>query len=184
MQLEKTKIADLVIITPTLFHDERGYFYESFNENKFAELYNSRIHFVQDNQAKSTKNVLRGLHYQLAPYSQSKLVSVIEGEVLDVAVDLRKNSPTFGQHETIILSAENKKQFFVPKGFAHGYVVLSETATFFYKCDAFYNKQAEAGLAYNDPALKIDWKIDLLDAIVSEKDQKNPSLSNALNNFE
>ncbi len=184
MQLESTPIADLVVVVPSLIHDERGYFYESFNEQRFANLYGKTVHFVQDNQAKSVRNVLRGLHYQLAPHAQAKLVSVIQGEVLDVAVDLRQSSPTFGQHYSILLSAENKKQLFVPRGFAHGYVVLSETAEFFYKCDNYYNKAAEGGLAYNDPALNIDWKIDLSNAIVSEKDTKNPVLALALNNFE
>jgi dTDP-4-dehydrorhamnose 3,5-epimerase len=160
MHIEKTAIEGLVIIHPTLFKDDRGYFFESFNEQKFASLYGQTIHFVQDNQARSSRNVLRGLHYQLAPYS-----------------------PTYGQHVSIRLSSENKKQFFVPRGFAHGYVVLSDTAEFFYKCDNYYNKEAEGGLSYNDPALQIDWMIDLSKAIISDKDLVNPILKEAKNNF-
>ena len=176
MRIENTPIEGLVIIHPTLFNDDRGYFYEKFNEARFAELYGQSVHFVQDNQAKSCKNVLRGLHFQKGEHAQAKLVSVISGIVLDVAVDLRKGSSTFGKSHAILLSAENKLQFFVPRGFAHGYAVLSDEAEFFYKCDNYYNKAAEGGIIYNCPQLNIDWKIDLTDAIVSEKDQILPTL--------
>ena len=166
MKVFETPIKDLLIIQPTLFHDSRGYFFESFNEQKFNELTNTQTHFVQDNRAYSSYGVLRGLHYQNNPHSQAKLVTVLKGKVLDVAVDLRRNSTSYGQHFSIELSEENKTQFFVPRGFAHGYVVLSETAEFFYKCDNFYNKASEGGIAFDDADLKIDWQIDLSKAIV------------------
>ena len=183
MKVITTPIKDLLVIEPTLFKDNRGYFFESFNEKKFNEETGMSVHFVQENQAYSAFGVLRGLHYQLNPHAQAKLVSVIKGKVLDVAVDVRKNSATFGQHFSIELSAENKMQLFVPRGFAHGYVVLSDIAEFFYKCDNYYNKESEVGIAFNDPALKIDWQIDVATAIISDKDKLNPSLSDAKNNF-
>ncbi len=183
MKVITTPIKDLLIIEPTLFNDSRGYFFESFNEQKFNEATGLGIHFVQDNQAYSAFGVLRGLHYQLNPHAQAKLVSVIKGKVLDVVVDARKNSATFGQHFSIELSADNKTQLFVPRGFAHGYVVLSDTAEFFYKCDNYYNKESEVGIAFNDPTLNIDWQIDLATAIISDKDKLNPPLSGAKNNF-
>lgn len=186
MRIEKTVIEGLIVVHPTIFSDERGYFYERFNEAKFAQLYGQSIHFVQDNQAKSTLNVLRGLHFQTGEHAQAKLVSVISGEVLDVAVDLRPNSPTFGQHYTIRLSAENKLQLFVPRGFAHGYAVLSEEAEFFYKCDNYYNKASEGGIKYDCPTLSINWEIDLQHAIVSPKDLILPTLkefTNERNNY-
>ena len=183
MKVTNTPINDLLIIQPNIFQDSRGYFFESFNEKKFNDATGLNVHFVQDNQAFSAYGVLRGLHYQLLPHSQAKLVSVINGKVLDVAVDVRKNSSTYGQHFSIELSAENKTQLFVPRGFAHGYVVLSETAEFFYKCDNYYNKESEGGIAYNDPSLKIDWQIDLAKAIVSDKDKLNPLFVDAKNNF-
>jgi dTDP-4-dehydrorhamnose 3,5-epimerase len=168
-----TPIPDLLVFEPKVWNDERGYFFEAFNAQTFKEAgINSQ--FVQDNQARSTYGVLRGLHYQLEPYAQAKLVRVIEGEVLDIAVDIRPNSPTYGQWYSIRLSAENKKQLFVPRGFAHGYLVLSPTAEFFYKCDNFYSKAHEGGIQYNDPHLNIDWEIELSQAILSEKDQVLP----------
>lgn len=170
MHLEKTDIDGLVIVHPTIFSDARGYFYERFNEAEFVKLYDESVHFVQDNQAKSCKNVIRGLHFQKAEHAQAKLVSVISGEVLDVAVDLRPNSPTFGQHFSIHLTAENKLQLFVPRGFAHGYAVLSDEAEFFYKCDNYYNKASEGGIKFDCPKLAINWGIELKDALISDKD--------------
>jgi dTDP-4-dehydrorhamnose 3,5-epimerase len=167
-----------------VFNDSRGYFFESFNQQKFNELTGTNTIFVQDNQAFSSFGVLRGLHYQLNPFSQAKLVSVLHGKVLDVAVDIRKNSATYGQHFSIELSDENKTQLFVPRGFAHGYVVLSETAHFFYKCDNFYSKENEGGIAFNDSSLNIDWQIELSKAILSDKDVILPTMVNSKNNFE
>jgi dTDP-4-dehydrorhamnose 3,5-epimerase len=184
VKVTATTFEGLFIIQPLIFNDERGFFFESFNQQKFESLTGLQINFVQDNQASSCYGVLRGLHYQLNPYSQAKLVSVLKGEVLDVVVDIRKNSLTFGQYFSIILSAENKTQLFIPRGFAHGYVVLSQTADFFYKCDNYYNKAAEGGLLYNDETINIDWNIDLSKAILSEKDKLNPPLKNILNNFD
>ncbi len=183
MQAFETTIKDLLIIQPTLFNDSRGYFFESFNEQKFNALTNTQTHFVQDNRAFSSYGVLRGLHFQNNPHSQAKLVTVLKGKVLDVAVDLRRHSSTYGQHFSIELSEENKTQFFVPRGFAHGYVVLSENAEFFYKCDNFYNKASEGGIAFDDADLKIDWQIDLSKAIVSEKDLHNSTLKESQHNF-
>ena len=150
MKFTETKLKGCFILEPNLIGDERGYFMESFNEKTFSIGVRQEVHFVQDNQSFSKKGVLRGLHYQCGEHAQAKLVRVLQGEVLDVAVDLRPNSPTFGQYESIVLSGENQKQFFVPRGFAHGFLVLSETATFFYKCDNFYNKESEGGVLYND----------------------------------
>jgi dTDP-4-dehydrorhamnose 3,5-epimerase len=182
MPLIKTNIPDLLVFEPKVFEDARGYFFESYNANTFsAEGVN--IKFVQDNQAKSSYGVLRGLHYQLNPHAQTKLIRVLEGSILDVAVDIRKGSPTYGKVFTIELSAQNKKQLLVPQGFAHGYSVLSETAEVLYKCDNFYNKQAEGGILYNDPFLNIDWQIPLAKAIVSEKDILLPSFENSVHNF-
>jgi dTDP-4-dehydrorhamnose 3,5-epimerase len=152
---------------------------ESFNEKIFAEGVGQQVHFVQDNQSFSTKGVLRGLHYQTGAHAQAKLVRVLNGEVLDVAVDLRPNSPTYGQHETALLTGDNQIQFYIPRGFAHGFLVLSETATFFYKCDNFYNAASEGGVLFNDPTLTIDWKFPIEDMIISEKDQQLPTLENA-----
>ena len=174
MPFIKTEIEDLVVFEPQIWEDERGYFFESFNSNSF-KAFGIDAHFVQDNQAKSSYGVLRGLHYQTGAHAQAKLVRVISGKVLDVAVDLRPESSTYGQSFSIILSAENKKQLFVPRGFAHGYAVLSETAEFFYKCDNFYNKSAEGGLIYNDEKLNIDWQLAPSDIILSEKDKVQPS---------
>jgi len=174
MPFKKTEIEDLIIFEPQIWEDDRGYFYESFNEAKFKTA-GINTHFVQDNQAKSSYGVLRGLHYQVGSFAQAKLVRVISGEVLDVVVDLRPSSKTYGKSFSIVLSAINKKQLFVPRGFAHGYAVLSETAEFFYKCDNFYNKEAEGGLIYNDEHLAIDWKLDQKDILLSEKDRVQPA---------
>ncbi|MFK7904865.1 MAG: dTDP-4-dehydrorhamnose 3,5-epimerase [Chitinophagales bacterium] len=180
--IEQTGIEDLLIIHPRVFADERGYFYESYNKERFAE---HGIHhdFVQDNQARSTYGILRGLHFQHAPYAQTKLVRVMEGEVLDVVVDLRWESETYGKSYSIVLSEENKTQFLIPKGFAHGYAVLSPTAVFQYKCDNYYSKAHECGLAYNDPALGIDWKIPAKDIITSERDEKWTGFKDLIHNF-
>lgn len=183
MQIQTTPIAGLLIIEPRVFPDERGYFYESYNEKVFMEKTGTHIRFVQDNQARSVKHVLRGLHYQHPPRAQTKLIRVLEGEIWDVVVDLRPDSSTFGKWHGELLTAENKRQFLVPKGFAHGYAVLSETAEVFYKCDDFYSKEDEGGLFYTDPALGIDWKINLQEAIVSEKDLQQPLLKDAVNRF-
>jgi len=182
MEIIKTPIADLVILKPRVFEDARGFFCETYNEKVFNELGIS-IHFCQDNLSKSSYGVIRGLHYQLAPHSQSKLVSVVQGKVWDVAVDLREGSPTFGQWFGVELSIENHLQFFIPKGFAHGFSVLSETAVFSYKCDDFYNPTLERGILYNDTDLNIDWKIPAEKAIISDKDKVNPRFVDAKTNF-
>lgn len=184
MQIMKTKIKDLYIIEPDVFSDSRGYFFESYTKKKLDSLISQNYIFVQDNESKSSYGVLRGLHYQLAPYSQTKLVRVIQGSVYDVAVDIRKDSPTFGQWVGVELTGENKKQFLIPKGFAHGFVVLSETAVFAYKCDEYYNPQAERGILFDDPELGIDWKIDPDDMIIADRDKKWPVLAKAEMNFE
>jgi dTDP-4-dehydrorhamnose 3,5-epimerase len=179
MKFIETKLKGCFIIEPKIILDERGYFMESFNENTFQNGIGQKVHFVQDNQSFSSKGVFRGLHYQTKEHSQAKLVRVLQGEVLDIAVDIRPNSPTFGKHEAILLTGENQKQFFVPRGFAHGFLVLSETATFFYKCDNFYNKESECGIIYNDKTLNIDWQFPLEKLIISEKDKVQPTLENA-----
>lgn len=173
MPFIETPIEGLMLFEPKLWKDDRGYFFEAYNQNVF-EAAGINASFVQDNQARSTFGVLRGLHYQLEPFAQAKLVRMLEGEVLDVAVDIREGSPTYGQHYSVRLSAENKRQLFIPRGFAHGYVVLSETAEFFYKCDNFYSKENEGALLYNDPQLNIDWQIDPAKVILSEKDRDSP----------
>jgi len=175
MAIIETPVPGLLVFEPTVFHDERGYFFESFNRRVWAEA-GVETDFVQANQARSTCGVLRGLHYQVAPMAQAKLVRVVEGEVLDVAVDLREGSSTYGQWYGIHLSAENKRQLFVPRGFAHGYVVLSETAEFVYQCDNYYSKAHEGGIRYDDPTLRVDWEFDLSRVIVSEKDINLPFL--------
>ena len=182
MPIIKTEFPDLVIFEPVVFEDSRGYFFESYNEQVFSAG-GVDIKFVQDNQARSSYGVIRGLHFQLAPYAQTKLIRTLSGSILDVAVDLRKGSPTFGKVYTLELSAENKKQLLVPKGFAHGYSVLSETAEVMYKCDEFYNKQHEGGLLYSDPSLAIDWQIPADKAIVADKDMLHPVIENCLSNF-
>ncbi|RYZ61959.1 MAG: dTDP-4-dehydrorhamnose 3,5-epimerase [Chitinophagaceae bacterium] len=183
MPFQQTHIQDLLIFEPKVFEDSRGYFFEAYNENSFAEE-GVITRFVQDNQSKSSYGVIRGLHYQLPPFAQTKLVRVLEGRILDVAVDIRKGSPTFGQSFAIELSAENKKQLFIPAGFAHGFSVLSETAIVFYKCDQFYNKESEGGIRYDDPALGIDWQIEKGKEIVSDKDIALPLFADCKNSFE
>lgn len=183
MNIKTTPIEGLLIIEPKVFNDERGYFYESYNAQAFEKATGLQINFVQDNQAKSVKNVLRGLHYQNAPFAQTKFIRVLSGAIWDVVVDLRAGSETFGQWFGVELSAENKTQFFIPKGFAHGYSVLTDTAEVFYKCDEFYSKESEGGLFYNDPIIGIDWKIDLGKAIISEKDKQQPLLKDAVYHF-
>ena len=179
MKFIQTKLKGCFILEPKIIKDERGYFMESFNEKTFQEGVGQKVTFVQDNQSFSTKGVLRGLHYQCGAHAQAKLVRVLDGEVLDVAVDLRPESLTFGQYEAVLLSAENQIQFFVPRGFAHGFLVLSETATFFYKCDNFYNKESEGGILYNDETLNINWNFPIQDLIISDKDKVLPNLQNA-----
>lgn len=176
MEIIKTDIEGVVVIKPTVFEDERGYFYESYSKRLFDKLVRT-VNFVQDNQSKSSYGVLRGLHFQKWPFCQSKLVRVIEGKVLDVAVDIRKDSPTFGKSVTVELSAENRKMLFIPRGFAHGFSVLSEVAVFQYKCDEFYHPESEGGVAWDDPQLNIDWKLPADKIILSEKDKHNPLLS-------
>jgi dTDP-4-dehydrorhamnose 3,5-epimerase len=172
MRVIETEIPDVKIIEPKIFEDSRGYFFESFNEQEFIErICNCR--FIQDNESKSLFGVLRGLHIQKPPFTQAKLVRVVQGEVLDVAVDLRKDSKTFGKYTSVKLSSENKKQFFVPRGFAHGFIVLSDEAIFSYKVDNIYNKESELGIIYNDNALDIDWELDENEIQLSEKDKKS-----------
>ena len=183
MPFIKTQFPGLLIFEPKIWGDDRGYFFESYNQKAFSAE-EIEISFIQDNQASSVFGVIRGLHYQLNPYAQTKLIRVLSGNILDVAVDIRKNSPTFGKAYTIELSAENKKQLLVPKGFAHGYSVISATAEVFYKCDEFYNKESEGGISYNDPFLNIDWGINKNEAIISEKDMQHPALHECKNNFE
>ncbi len=175
MPVSTTPIADLLVFEPRVFPDDRGYFYESYNRRTWEEA-GVHLDFVQDNQARSTRGVLRGLHYQVGEAAQSKLVRVTEGEVLDVVVDLRPDSATYGQWYSIRLSAENKRQLLVPRGFAHGYIVLSDTAEFQYKCDNYYSKAHEGGIRYDDLALGIDWQFDLSQVLVSEKDLVLPGL--------
>lgn len=179
MKFIPTELEGCFILEPKVIQDERGYFMESFNEQNFCEGTGKEVHFVQDNQSFSSKGVLRGLHYQVGNHAQAKLVRVLQGEVLDVAVDIRPGSPTFGKHVDIVLSAENQRQFFVPRGFAHGFVVLSETATFFYKCDNYYNKDSEGGLLYNDATIGVNWGMAESELIISEKDKIQPLLVNA-----
>ena len=178
MEVIKTDIEGVVIIEPRIFKDERGYFYESFSQREFEEKV-CRTTFVQDNQSKSSYGVLRGLHFQKPPYCQSKLVRCIKGAVLDVAVDIRKGSPTFGKYVAVELTEENHRQFFVPRGFAHGFAVLSEEAVFQYKCDNFYNKESEGSVAWNDPELAIDWRIPLDKVLLSEKDRQSKCIKDA-----
>jgi dTDP-4-dehydrorhamnose 3,5-epimerase len=182
MEIIKTNIPDLLILKPRVFNDERGYFFESFNQEVF-EKNGLKFNFIQDNESKSSKGVVRGLHYQLAPYAQAKLVRTIKGRVLDIAVDLRKGSPTFGQWYSVELSAENKLQFLVPRGFAHGFAVLENDTIFSYKCDNYYNRESERGINFNDKKLNINWQIDIDKAIISAKDKTNPCFDDAEMNF-
>tara|TARA_R110002051_G_scaffold18194_1_gene52584 strand:- start:4945 stop:5496 length:552 start_codon:yes stop_codon:yes gene_type:complete len=175
MVVKKTDFKDLLICNPTVFKDDRGYFYESFNLKKFSDATGLHPNFVQDNQSRSTFGVLRGLHFQVGDMAQSKLVRVLEGEVLDVVVDMRKEEPTFGKSFSIMLTAANRTQLFIPRGFAHGFLTLSPKATFFYKCDNYYDKESERGLLYNDPVLDINWQLEEQDFILSEKDKVNPN---------
>lgn len=170
MEIQETKLKDCLILKPRIFNDARGYFFESFNQKVFEDKTGLSGKFVQDNQSFSSYGVIRGLHAQTGAYAQAKLVRVLKGEVLDIAVDVRSGSPTFGQHFSIRLSAENKLQLYIPSGFLHGFAVLSETAEFFYKCDNFYNKESEIGVIYNDPSLNIDWQIPVEKQSISEKD--------------
>ena len=177
MKIKETPLKDCYIIEPTIFEDDRGYFYEKFNEQKFEELTGMNGHFVQDNISKSSYGVLRGLHLQKGEHSQAKLVSCLEGKVFDVAVDLRKDSPTYGKWFGVELSTENKLQFYVPRGFGHGFSVLSETAIFAYKCDNFYNKESEGGVLWNDQELNIDWRLPAADVLLSAKDKIQPTFA-------
>lgn len=179
MEVIKTEIEGVVIIEPKIFGDERGYFFESFNAAEFARKVGVNTVFVQDNESKSKYGVLRGLHFQKGEFAQSKLVRVVEGRVIDVAVDIRRGSPTFGRHVAVELSKENKRQLFIPRGFAHGFAVLSEEAIFQYKCDNLYAPDHEGAIAWNDPKIGIDWQIRPEDAILSEKDRKHPTLDEA-----
>jgi len=176
-------IADVVLIEPIVHRDSRGYFLETFRQDLFDKAIGYQVNFVQDNESKSTKGVLRGLHYQLPPYAQAKLVRVIEGSVLDVAVDIRKSSPTFGRHVAVELTSENKKQLFIPHGFAHGFVVLSGSAIFSYKVDNYYVPTHDRGIAFDDKDLDIDWKLPLQSLQLSEKDKLHPSLKNMTDLF-
>ena len=183
MEIIKTDIEGLIIIKPQIFKDSRGYFFESFSQREFNEKV-TPIQFVQDNESCSSYGVMRGLHFQKPPYSQSKLVRCVKGSVLDVAVDIRKGSPTYGKHVAVELSAENHLQFFIPKGFAHGYAVLSKEAIFQYKCDEFYTPHSEGGIQLMDESLGINWPISADDAILSDKDKKYPKLSEITSDFD
>lgn len=176
MNIIKTALEGVLIIEPTVFGDERGYFYESFNAKRFQEQTGIEVNFIQDNESKSKYGVVRGLHFQLGEYAQAKLVHVAKGRILDIAVDIREKSPTFGQYIAIELSDINHRQLFIPRGFAHGFSVLSEDAVFQYKCDNYYNPQFERGVLWNDPDIGIDWQLPTSDIILSEKDKKHPLL--------
>ena len=183
MKFTPLSISDVILIEPTVHGDKRGYFVETFRQDLFEEALGYKVNFIQDNESKSIKGVLRGLHYQLPPYSQAKLVRVIEGRVLDVAVDIRKSSPTFCQHVAVELTAENKHQLFVPHGFAHGFVVLSHIATFSYKVDNYYVPEHELGIAFDDIKLGIDWRLTMQELHLSEKDKTQPLLSDVIDLF-
>lgn len=188
MEVIKTAIDGVLIIEPRVFKDSRGYFFESFSKREFDEkvgaILGHTIDFVQDNESMSSYGVMRGLHFQKMPYTQSKLVRCVKGAVLDVAVDIRKGSPTFGQHVAVELTEDNHRQFFIPRGFAHGFAVLSETAIFQYKCDEFYHPEADGGICIKDESLGIDWKIPVEKAVLSEKDMKHPNLKDAESFFD
>lgn len=183
MPFTATSFPGLRVYEPKVFEDPRGYFFESYNDNTFRAE-GLAFNWVQDNQSSSTYGVIRGLHYQLPPYAQTKLVRVLRGRILDVVVDIRKGSPTYGQSFSIELSSKNKLQLLIPKGFAHGFSVLSKKAAVMYKCDQFYNKESEAGILYNDPALQIDWRVDQADALVSDKDLALPLFADCRNTFQ
>ncbi|MCA0958640.1 dTDP-4-dehydrorhamnose 3,5-epimerase [Muricauda ruestringensis] len=174
MKATETKLKGCFVIEPTIFKDDRGYFFESFNHREFCKAIGQEVNFVQDNQSYSKKGVLRGLHFQKGEHAQAKLVSVLDGRIQDVVVDLRKNSPTFGEHLSIELDNENKRQLFVPRGFAHGFLTLSESARVLYKCDNYYNKSAEGGIRYDDQKLKLEWQLNTSDLVLIEKDRKLP----------
>ncbi len=180
MQVQETEIAGCFIIEPRVFEDKRGYFFESYSQAKFEELTGMASDFVQDNESFSSKGVLRGLHFQKGEHAQAKLVRVVDGEVLDVAVDIRPESKTFGKVVSTLLSSKNKKQMYIPRGCAHGFVTLSDTATFFYKCDNYYNAASEGGILYNDPTFNIDWILNEEDLIISEKDRLLPIFKEAV----
>ena len=182
MNLIKTKLDGLVVLKPTIFKDNRGYFMESYNQKNVNKLLGN-VNFIQDNESESSRGVLRGLHFQKPPYTQAKLVRCLKGGVLDVALDLRKDSKTYGIFETISLTEENKKQLFIPKGFAHGFIVLSKSAILSYKVDNYYNPESESGIIWNDPHLNIDWKINKNEIIVSEKDKNLPTFNEIINPF-
>lgn len=184
MNFIRTQIPDVVICEPIVHGDDRGYFVETFRADKLEEFLGFKINFCQDNESKSSKGVLRGLHYQLAPHAQTKLVRVIQGRVLDVAVDIRRNSPTFGQHVSVELSGENKKQLLVPRGFAHAFVVLEDNTTFAYKVDNYYSPECDRGIAFNDIDLNIDWLLEHNELNLSEKDTKQPKLFSIKDNKE
>lgn len=183
MNVIKTEIEGVVIIEPKVWPDDRGYFFESYKKSEFDRLVQP-TDFVQDNQSMSTRGVVRGLHFQRPPYTQAKLVRCVVGSVLDVAVDLRKDSPTYGQHVAVELTADNHRQLFVPRGFAHGFAVLSDVAVFQYKCDNYYNREADGGISLLDPALDIDWRVDLGSATLSAKDMNHPKLADFVTPFE
>lgn len=183
MEVLTTDILGLLIIQPKVFGDLRGYFFESFNAREFSEKTGLDIQFVQDNESKSKRGVLRGLHFQNPPFAQSKLVRVVKGRVLDVAVDIRKNSPTFGHYHAVELTEDNHLQYFIPKGFAHGFSVLSDDAVFQYKCDAFYNPQSEGAIAWNDPQLNINWQLNEDEILLSDKDRNHPLFADFVSPF-
>lgn len=181
MTVEETNLKDCFVITPNVIKDNRGYFFESFNKAQFETKTGIVVNFIQDNQSLSSKGVLRGLHFQVGAFSQAKLVRVIQGKVLDVCVDLRKKSPTYGKHFSLILDAVEHKQLYIPKGFAHGFLVLENDTIFSYKCDNYYNKDSERGIIYNDKALNVDWGFQEEDLVLSEKDKRLPTLRAYLN---
>ena len=183
MNIIKTEIEGPLIIEPRIFGDSRGYFFESFNARDFEEQTGIKVTFVQDNESKSTYGVVRGLHYQLPPYAQAKLVRVVQGAVLDVAVDIRRTSPTYGQHVAVELTADNHRQFYMPHGFAHGFAVLSETAVFQYKCDSYYHPESEGAIAWDDLSLGIDWRIARDRVLLSDKDRHHPLLRDIASPF-
>ena len=184
MEFIPQSVPDILVIEPTKHGDERGYFVETFRQDKLEDALGFKINFIQDNETKSTKGVLRGLHFQLVPHAQSKLVRVIEGEVLDVAVDIRRGSPSFGQHVAVKLSDVNKKQIFIPRGFAHGFVVLTDTATLTYKVDNYYSPECDRGLAFNDIDLNIDWRLTKQELLLSDKDTQQPRLTELTEYFD
>ena len=184
MQVIKTALEGVLIIEPRIFKDARGYFFESYNKKAFDEAIGRKVDFVQDNESMSSRGVMRGLHFQRPPYTQAKLVRCVRGRVLDVAVDIRKGSPTYGQHVAVELSEENHRQFFVPRGFAHGFAVLSDVAVFQYKCDNYYAPEADGGLSIADESLGIDWQLDPSEALLSDKDMKHPLLKDFDSPFE